>query len=86
MLIVEDNLINQTVLKRQLIKAGLSCNGESSIPTFCDSRTYLGIVASNGLEALNIIRETHRQHRRGVGNTGFICARRAMWIMDYSDI
>lgn len=67
-LIVEDNLINQTVLKRQLIKAGLSCNGESSIPTFCDSRTYLGIVASNGLEALNIIRETHRQHRRGGPN------------------
>lgn len=27
-LIVEDNLINQTVLKRQLIKAGLSCNGQ----------------------------------------------------------
>lgn len=50
-LIVEDNLINQTVLKRQLIKAGLSCN-----------------VASNGLEALNIIRETHRQHRRGGPN------------------
>lgn len=32
-LIVEDNLINQTVLKRQLVKAGLSCNGEFSIPS-----------------------------------------------------
>jgi len=27
-LIVEDNIINQTVLKRQLVKAGLSCDGE----------------------------------------------------------
>ena len=26
-LIVEDNIINQTVLKRQIIKAGLSCDG-----------------------------------------------------------
>lgn len=30
-LIVEDNLINQTVLKRQLVKAGLTCDGESTI-------------------------------------------------------
>jgi hypothetical protein len=28
-LVVEDNLINQKVLKRQLIKAGLTCDGES---------------------------------------------------------
>jgi hypothetical protein len=28
-LIVEDNVINQTVLKRQMIKAGLTCDGES---------------------------------------------------------
>lgn len=28
-LVVEDNIINQTVLKRQLIKAGLTCDGES---------------------------------------------------------
>lgn len=27
-LIVEDNIINQTVLKRQLVKAGLTCDGE----------------------------------------------------------
>lgn len=27
-LIVEDNIINQTVLKRQIIKAGLTCDGE----------------------------------------------------------
>ena len=47
-LIVEDNIINQTVLKRQLVKAGLTCD-----------------VANNGLEALNLIRETDRQARRG---------------------
>ncbi|WVQ79030.1 hypothetical protein IAT38_001122 [Cryptococcus sp. DSM 104549] len=46
-LIVEDNIINQTVLKRQLVKAGLTCD-----------------VANNGLEALNLIREAHRQARR----------------------
>lgn len=28
-LIVEDNIINQTVLKRQIVKAGLTCDGES---------------------------------------------------------
>jgi hypothetical protein len=28
-LIVEDNIINQTVLKRQITKAGLTCDGES---------------------------------------------------------
>lgn len=28
----------------------------------------VGIVASNGLEALNLIRETYRQHRRGGPN------------------
>ncbi|WWD16672.1 hypothetical protein CI109_101102 [Kwoniella shandongensis] len=50
-LIVEDNIINQTVLKRQIVKAGLTCD-----------------VANNGLEALNIIRETHRQARRGGAN------------------
>lgn len=27
-LIVEDNLINQTVLKRQITKAGLTCDGK----------------------------------------------------------
>ena len=27
-LIVEDNIINQTVLKRQIVKAGLTCDGE----------------------------------------------------------
>lgn len=27
LLIIEDNIINQTVLKRQVIKAGLSCEG-----------------------------------------------------------
>jgi CheY-like chemotaxis protein len=27
-LIVEDNIINQTVLKRQIIKAGLTCDGK----------------------------------------------------------
>ena len=30
-LIVEDNIINQTVLKRQLVKAGLTCDGESAV-------------------------------------------------------
>ncbi|WVR03976.1 hypothetical protein IAU60_000975 [Kwoniella sp. DSM 27419] len=47
-LIVEDNIINQTVLKRQIVKAGLTCD-----------------VANNGLEALNLVREAHRQARRG---------------------
>ena len=28
-LIVEDNIINQTVLKRQLLKAGLTCDGKA---------------------------------------------------------
>ena len=28
-LVVEDNLINQTVLKRQMVKAGWTCDGES---------------------------------------------------------
>lgn len=28
-LVVEDNLINQTVLKRQMIKAGWTCDGTS---------------------------------------------------------
>ncbi|KAK6907214.1 hypothetical protein I203_101204 [Kwoniella mangroviensis CBS 8507] len=46
-LIVEDNIINQTVLKRQIVKAGLTCD-----------------VANNGQEALNLIREAHRQSRR----------------------
>ena len=32
-LIVEDNVINQTVLKRQMIKAGLTCDGELLCPT-----------------------------------------------------
>ncbi|KAK8861422.1 hypothetical protein IAR55_002241 [Kwoniella newhampshirensis] len=50
-LIVEDNIINQTVLKRQIVKAGLTCD-----------------VANNGLEALNLIRETQRQARRGGPN------------------
>jgi hypothetical protein len=27
-LVVEDNVISQTVLRRQLVKAGLSCDGE----------------------------------------------------------
>ncbi|WWC87709.1 uncharacterized protein L201_002601 [Kwoniella dendrophila CBS 6074] len=50
-LIVEDNIINQTVLKRQIVKAGLTCD-----------------VANNGLEALNLIRESHRQFKRS-GNS-----------------
>jgi CheY-like chemotaxis protein len=29
-LLVEDNIISQTVLKRQLVKAGLTCDGEYS--------------------------------------------------------
>ncbi|WWC68787.1 uncharacterized protein I206_102722 [Kwoniella pini CBS 10737] len=49
-LIVEDNIINQTVLKRQIVKAGLTCD-----------------VANNGLEALNLIREAHRQAKRAGG-------------------
>jgi CheY-like chemotaxis protein len=28
-LVVEDNIINQTVLRRQLLKAGWQCDGES---------------------------------------------------------
>lgn len=43
-LVVEDNLINQTVLKRQLIKAGLSCNGQSHpipFPLLCDFHAHL---------------------------------------------
>ena len=29
-LVVEDNQINQTILKRQMVKAGLTCEGEYS--------------------------------------------------------
>lgn len=29
-LVVEDNIISQTVLKRQLMKAGLTCDGEQN--------------------------------------------------------
>ncbi|WWC60138.1 uncharacterized protein I303_102702 [Kwoniella dejecticola CBS 10117] len=59
-LIVEDNIINQTVLKRQIVKAGLTCD-----------------VANNGLEALNLIREAHRQWKRAGGSlTGDSSAKR----------
>jgi CheY-like chemotaxis protein len=60
-LIVEDNIINQTVLKRQMIKAGLTCDGEWEPLNHPDRVS----VANNGLEALNLIREADRQSRRG---------------------
>lgn len=31
-LVVEDNVINQTVLRRQLLKAGWQCDGEPQLP------------------------------------------------------
>ena len=56
-LIVEDNLINQTVLMRQLRHVGLTCEGESLGKKRSQADDTFS-VASNGLEALGKIRRT----------------------------
>jgi hypothetical protein len=71
-LIVEDNIINQTVLKRQLVKAGLTCDGACETlhnDVIRGWQLTIFAVANNGLEALNLIRETERQARRGGGSS-----------------
>jgi CheY-like chemotaxis protein len=57
-LIVEDNIINQTVLKRQMNKAGFTCDGKSIYINDCSAfaamlTLFCHPVADNGQEALD---------------------------------
>lgn len=58
-LIVEDNLINQTVLMRQLKHVGLTTEGQFETSAYCTARWLMAddSVANNGLEALQKIRK-----------------------------
>jgi CheY-like chemotaxis protein len=60
-LIVEDNLINQTVLMRQLKHVGLTTEGESGLLRSLEADMEKSgadvSVANNGLEALEKIRK-----------------------------
>ena len=58
-----DNIINQTVLKRQINKAGLTCDGQV-IQCALQGNVLTLAVADNGLIALNLIHEAHRQSKR----------------------
>lgn len=56
-LIVEDNIINQTVLQRQLTKTGWTSSGKSCKPLIYGLDRYMLIdaVANNGLEAIELL-------------------------------
>jgi len=59
-LVVEDNLINQTVLQRQLTKTGWQSDGECAAqPSQLFDVTILTSVASNGQEALDRLTATN---------------------------
>ena len=50
-------MINQTVLKRQLLKAGLTCDGEHAEHR-ARASAYGDLVANHGEEALELMRRS----------------------------
>jgi hypothetical protein len=65
-LIVEDNVINQTVLRRQIVKAGSSCQGTSLYPRLW---RLIVVVADNGqiaLDKLDVAEQSQRSTGQGL--------------------